>query len=188
MNTAPSDRLKLALQTWSLIPQAVLHQGAWWACVLWMGWVGPAFMAAFLVVHFAMTRTHFRRECAVVACSTLLGLGLDNALASSGMVIYVGDLLAGASPVWLVAIWAGFGATLHHCQFVLVRSRRIALATGALGGPLAYWGGQKLARLTVVGPEGWMAVSALWTIVLLILHAVVQHQRHETKPTQPSTA
>ena len=179
MNGTLVDRLRPALQTWSLLPQAVSHQAAWWACVLWMGWLGPATMAIFLIAHLVITRDHFHREVAVIACSTLVGLVLDNLLSASGMVTYVGDLLAGRSPIWLVSIWAGFGATLHHSQHVLVRSRSAALMTGALGGPLAYWGGEKLERLSVVGVEGWLAVAVLWTIALLILHSIVRHQRND---------
>ena len=134
-----------------------------------MGWTGPAVMLLFLIAHLRMTRRNAKMECILILASTIIGLILDNVLAATGAVAYTGTLTIGKSPLWLVSIWAGFGATLLHSQNVLIRTRRFALITGCLGGPAAYWGGEKLARLDVNGPAGWVAVSATWTIALLCL-------------------
>ena len=163
----PIDRA--FLRSWSGIPQAIGHQAGWWACVIWMGWQGPLAMALFLGVHAWCTRTHWRSETKLVAASALVGIVLDNALAMGGFVEYEGSITVGWTPLWLVGIWAGFGATLRHSQRVLVASRRSALLTGSLGGPLAYWGGERLERLTVDDPAGWLAVSLTWTVALWVL-------------------
>ena len=165
-----------AFRTWSLMPQMVCHQAGWWACVLWMGWWGPLVMLGFLLVHVRITIRHWRAEGALILSSTLLGIGLDNTLAALGLVTYVGDILVGQSPLWLVAIWAGFGATLRHSQRIFVHNLRNALLTGFLGGPMAYWGGQKLARLTVHGFSGWITVGLLWGLVLSVLYLAVRRQ------------
>ena len=112
--------------------------------------------------------------------STGLGIGLDNALAAAGVVTYVGEILVGGSPLWLVASWMGFGATLRHSQAVLVRTFQNALLTGCVGGPLAYLGGQRLGCLAVSGSWGWLAVSVLWTIALATLYWAAA-----TRPQQP---
>jgi hypothetical protein len=158
-----------ALRSWSSLPQLVLHQAAWWACVLWMGWWGPMVMLLFLIVHLVVMRAQWRQELGLIALSTALGIGLDNALAAGGAVTYVGDILVGRSPLWLVAIWAGFGATMRHSQAILVRSARIAIITGAVGGPLAYMGGEKLERMVVMGTSGWVAIGVLWTLAMTVL-------------------
>lgn len=158
-----------ALRSWSSLPQLVLHQAGWWACVLWMGWLGPLVMLTFVLIHLAVMRAQWQQELRLVVLSTVLGIGLDNALAASGSVTYVGDILVGHSPLWLVAIWAGFGATMRHSQSILIRSLRIAVLTGAVGGPLAYMGGEKLERLTVTGTTGWIAIGVLWTVAMTTL-------------------
>ena len=158
-----------AFRTWSLLPQMICHQAGWWACVLWMGWWGPGVMLLFLVAHLVMMRRQWRVEMGLILLSTILGIALDNALALTGCVTYVGDILVGQAPLWLVAIWAGFGATLRHSQGVLVQTLRYALFTGFIGGPLAYWGGEKLERMTVQGIGGWLAISLTWGLVLIVL-------------------
>ncbi len=170
-------KFKSAFTSWSNAPQMILHQGAWWACVLWMGWTGPALMLGFIALHFTLTRDDRRADLILVVAATIVGLLLDNALAWSGAVSYVGGPVVGYCPLWLLAIWAGFGATLRHSQKVLVRSLPLALATGFLGGPLAYLGGEKLQRLTVHGTEGWLMVSALWGLALFILYQLVARAR-----------
>lgn len=162
---AISDRLR----SWSGLPQMVAHQVGWWACVLWMGWTGPVVMLAFLALHLRLTRSAWRPEVALIAGSTVIGIAVDNALFAAGAVSYEGTILVGFTPLWLVSIWAGFGATLRHCQAVFVQSPRVALLTGCLGGPAAYWGGERLDRMVIGEPAGWVAVSVTWTAALLAL-------------------
>ena len=163
----------LPLRSWSGIPQLVFHQAAWWACVLWKGWWGPVLMLLFVLIHLGIMRSQWRGELRLILLSTLVGIGLDNALAAAGAVTYVGEIVVGGVPLWLVSIWMGFGATLRHSQAVLVRSLPIALLTGSVGGPLAYFGGQRLGCLVVTGMWGGLAISVLWTIALVILYWAV---------------
>lgn len=150
------------------------HQGAWWTCVLVMGWVGPASMLAFLVLHLALTRDEMALELRLVALSAGIGTGLDNLLAVSGLVTYQGSPVVGLSPLWLVAIWAGFGATLRHSQAFFVRTRLHGILTGALGGPLAYMGGTKLGALSVHGPLGYLGVGLTWLGAMVALQGAAR--------------
>ena len=178
MGSTGAAKIKSAFTNWSNVPQMVIHQGACWACVLWMGWTGPVLMLGFIALHFALTRDERRSDLNLVVAATIIGLLLDNALAWGGFVTYVGGPLLGYCPLWLVAIWAGFGATLRHSQQVLVRNLSVALATGFIGGPLAYLGGVKLERLTVHGAGGWLAVSVLWGDCLFLLYRLVSRVSH----------
>ncbi len=126
-------------------------------------------MMAFLVTHLVIMRHQLRIELSLVLLSLVLGILLDNALAMVGAVGYVGEIVVGQSPLWLVAIWAGFGATLRHSQAVLIQSLPIALATGFVGGPLAYLGGEKLERMVVHGWQGWCGIALLWGIAITTL-------------------
>ena len=160
--------------SWSKLPQLLCHQVGWWACVLWMGWQGPTVMLGFILLHFVFIRHGRLGDAQLVIVSTLLGLAVDNSLALTGSVDYVGVYLVGACPLWLVAIWAGFGATLRHSQALFVRTLKHALITGFIGGPLAYWGGENLQRMTVNGFRGWLMVSLVWGIALSLLFFAVQ--------------
>lgn len=155
---------------WSGWPQLVVHQAGWWACVIWMGWLGPTAMLGFIGAHLFLTRARLAQESTMVVAATLIGIILDSSLSLMGAVSYVGDRYVWASPLWLVAIWAGFGATLMHSQAILVRTRLTAFLTGALGGPAAYWGGERLERMSVMSDLGWAYVSASWTVAIILLH------------------
>ena len=157
------------LRDYSRLPNFGLQQCAWWACVLWMGWLGPGVMALFLCLHFWVTRSAWRAELPLVVLSVLLGTLLDNLLAEMGLVSYVGELRVGESPFWLVAIWAGFGATLRHSQRTFVDATYKALLTGLLGGPLAYLGGEKLERVVIDKPAGLVGIALLWVAVMVSL-------------------
>jgi hypothetical protein len=168
---------------WSRIPQFICHQIGWWSCVLLMGWQGPLVMLAFVALHFYMTRGAWRGEALIAGVALVVGIAVDNGLHAAGAVQYVGELRVGASPVWLVAIWLGFGATLRHSQSVFVRSWRHACLVGVLGGPAAYYGGVKLARMAVDGAFGWLGISVAWTLAMAIVFLTVRWadaNHHET--------
>lgn len=131
--------------------------------------MGPALMLAFVLAHLLLTRQMLVKELLLVGAASLAGLTVDNLLAACGAVSYLGAPTVGLSPLWLVAIWAGFGATLRHSQSLFVRSPVHAVLTGLLGGPAAYWGGERLARMEVHGVAGWLAVSATWLLALVLL-------------------
>jgi len=181
---SPIDRLKHhpAFRSWSNLPQMLAHQAGWWACVLWMGWLGPALMGVFILIHLWIVRRQWKTELGLIVLSTVLGIALDNTLAAVGAVTYVGELCIGSAPLWLVAIWAGFGATLRHSQAIFVQSLRNALLTGVLGGPLAYMGGGKLERITVNGPTGWLWIGLVWGVVLAVLYWAARPKKPATSP------
>ena len=106
----------------------------------------------------------------LVLVSATVGLCLDNILGGFSFVSYQGHHWFGFMPLWLVAIWAGFGATLRHGQKVFVKTQLHAALTGFIGGPLAYLGREKLARLDVLEPSGWLMVSLTWGAAMLVLH------------------
>ena len=133
-------------------------------------------MVAFLLVHLALTRDEAAVELRLIVRSMVIGVLLDNALAIGGLVTYEGAPLVGLSPLWLVAIWAGFGATLRHSQGLFVRSPLHATLTGLVGGPLAYMGGTKLEALSVHGIAGYVAVGALWWLAMILLERSVRRE------------
>ena len=137
-----------------------------------MGWSGTTVMLCFIALHLYITRQYLKDEILLVFISLSIGLVLDNTLAFTGQVSYVGDVFIGRCPIWLAAIWAGFGPTLRYSQRILVKNRTFALLTGFIGGPLAYMGGEKLERLAVNGWTGWAAVSLSWGIAMYLLYRI----------------
>ena len=175
--------MKANFLSWSAAPQFVFHQIGWWACVLLMGWKGPLIMLLFIALHLWMTRSTWRDEAWIAVVATIVGIFVDNSLHYAGAVVYVGELTVGGSPLWLVAIWTGFGATLKHHQSLFVRRKSNALLIGCLGGPLAYLGGVKLERFTVDGVMGWLCIALAWTVAMSLLFLTVKgvDKRHAAR-------
>ena len=126
-------------------------------------------MLVFILLHLYVTRRSFIRELVLVLVSATIGLGLDNALASTGFVMYVGTPSMGYAPLWLVAIWAGFGTTVRHSQDLFFRSGGHAFLTGFFGGPLAYAGGVKLGCIQVTSVWGYALIGLFWTVAMILL-------------------
>ena len=162
------------LLAWNKAPQWLSHQVAWWVCVLGTGWVRPSAMAAFVAVHLWFTRTQWKREVRVIVWAAMLGLSADTVLVAVGAVEFAGALRLGWVPLWMVSLWAGFGATLLHSQRAMLKNFRLALLIGALGGPAAYWGGERLGCLTIHGSLGLFAVGCAWAVVLGILENLLR--------------
>ena len=111
--SARASEHKNGMLSWHGLPQAICQQGAWWGCVLLMGWSGATIMLCFIALHIYITRQHFTDELQLLIICLTVGLLLDNTLALTRQVSYVGDVFIGGCPIWLAAIWAGFGPTLR---------------------------------------------------------------------------
>jgi len=173
-------QLRPNLLKWGAAPQWLTHQAAWWICVLGTGWVRPSAMAVFVSLHLWLTRAQWQREALVIGVTTGLGLAADTALVLSGAISFEGGFRLGVVPLWMISLWAGFGATLLHSQRRMLKGRRLALILGALGGPCAYLGGERLDCLTVTDGFGLVAIGLAWAIVLVALEAMLSHLETDT--------
>ena len=70
-------------------------------------------------------------------------------------------------PIWMAALWANFAGTLHFCLDWLRGRYRLASVLGAVGGPLAYYGGHRLGAMQLGGSVAVsLAVIAIeWVLV-----------------------
>ena len=162
-----------------MLANFILFQVGWFACVLGGAhdhpWLGAGVAVAIVAWHLARARQP-RRELALVLISTGLGAIFESALAALGWVRYPsGTLVAGAAPVWLVAIWMVFATTLNVSLRWLRRFPVAASALGALAGPLAYWGGARLGAMEFVSPVAATASLAIgWAALTPALLAIAK--------------
>jgi hypothetical protein len=147
-----------------------LFQIGWFACVLsaahGMPWIGALTVAAVVARHVFEAR-HPRRELALIGTAAAIGAMFETLLAQSGWVRFTsGVLFAGVAPYWMVSLWALFATTLN----VSLRSLRphpvLASILGAVGGPLAYYGGARLGALEFAAAGAALAAIAIGWLVL----------------------
>ena len=157
----------------------VIYQAAWFACVLLSRdgrpWLGAGAMLIFVFAHFVADWEKRSGDLAPVLISGIYGFFTDSFLAASGLLSFTQTTLPiGPSPLWMIALWLGFGATLNSSMTWLNRNVGISALTGAVVGPLAYGGGVRLG-LIVMGPNPEWTYAALaiqWVIALSLLPAV----------------
>jgi len=102
--------------------------------------------------------------------AAVLGYVADSTLALSGLLAFPpGARLGAPSPVWMVALWMNFAATLGVSLKWLQSRPFIGTLLGAVGGPLAYWAGQDLGALRIAGWPGLAAVAAVWAAATPLL-------------------
>ncbi len=158
---------------WRTVGYAVLWQGAWFATVLGAAkgwpWIGLlAVVPPLLLAGWG----RWRRALAVAAVAFVLGLAVDGVLGLSGAARYPGGLLDGRlSPPWMWCLWVELGLALDLCLAWLRPRPWLALAFGAIGGPLAYLSGVRLGAM--IAPAGeltcGLAVGVAYAIALPIL-------------------
>jgi hypothetical protein len=174
MNAASlSGAAAMGTQTSTLLINALAFQAGWWAVVLSAARdhaaVGLLVVGLVLAWHLARVRPG-RAEAALIAGAACIGLAFDSLLLATGWVEFAGGALFGVlAPLWMVALWANFAATLNVSLGALRARPWLAALLGGLGGPLAYWGGAGLGAMRLVEPlpallvlaAGWAALTPL---------------------------
>jgi hypothetical protein len=152
------------------------YQASWWACVLGAGtsWAiaGITGTLAYAAWHLGTTQDR-ARELRIVLTATAVGALFDSALVLAGAMSFAPAVQLGPlpSPLWLVALWTGFGATLTSSFGFTLAGPVRAAAFGACAGPLAYFGGSRLVAMELGNPT-WtslLGIGLAWALAMLLL-------------------
>lgn len=165
------------------LPNFVAFQVNWFANILGAAngvpWLGPLVTALWMVAHFASfrgpnRRCEIRTEGSVIVCAATLGWLADSALVLAGLLQFPEYTRLGQpSPLWMVALWIGFAATLRHCLSWLRGRWLLSAALGAVGGPLAYAGGAAFGVIELAGNSAFAAVSLQYALATPMLLGVI---------------
>jgi hypothetical protein len=157
-----------------MLANFILFQIGWFACVLggahdWP-WLGTSIALAIVAWHVGRARRP-RAEMILVLASAGIGAVADSVPVAAGWVRYAsGTVVPGMVPVWLVAMWMLFATTLNVSLRWLRPHTFAAIALGAVGGPLAYWGGARLGGMEFVAPLAATAALAIgWAVLTPLL-------------------
>lgn len=168
-----------------------LYQVGWFACILGAAWGWPvaaaATGAALISVHVLLSGEQWRRELALVGIALALGLLVEGFQVWSGTYARFtsGVVVAWMSPPWLLVMWGQFATVCHGSlkRVMLVPWR--AVAFGAVGGPIAFWAGERLGAVDLARPlgDGLLRLAATWAIALGLLSLVaLRLDRRRTLP------
>jgi hypothetical protein len=151
-----------------------LFQAAWFAAVLGAAyekaWLGPLVLLPVLAVNLAMAPDR-ESELKLWAVAGVLGLLFDTAMIAAGVFAPRQRLFPHpVSPPWMIGLWLNFAATLNQSLGWLHARPLPAALFGAVGGPLAYYGGARLGATEVVpGVAGLLVLAIGWGIMTPLL-------------------
>ncbi len=188
---SPGSRPPTGLMVWNIV---ALNVG-WFACVLpatWgLPWVGPVCVAVLVAIHLYLMPAR-RREVAMILLLAVFGYAADSIPTLLGVFEFPeAARLGGPSPVWMVALWCNFATAPSLALYWLANRPLLAAALGALGGPMAYFGGMQLGGMIApLGTTTMLAVVALeWAIATpLIMWAAVRLGRATGQPVPAEAA
>nr|WP_233176834.1 DUF2878 domain-containing protein [Ralstonia sp. ASV6] len=148
---------------------AVAGQAGWFVCVLSaardVAWMGIAFVAMLLVFHLWQARRPSQELRLVLG--VVMGAALwETGLIRTGLIVYPhGALWPGLVPPWLLALWVLFAIQLN-VLFRWLRGRWwLAMALGAMAGPLSFRAGAALGAAHIPDPAMTMGVLAVgWAL------------------------
>ncbi len=168
-------------------------QLGWFACVMSAAYgrplAGLTIAVLVLGLHLFLAGKVGEELKLILACAAI-GTVFDSLLLATGWVSYPnGEWLPGMAPYWIVAIWLLFATTLNLSMGWLKGRLLLAVAMGALGGPLSYLAGQKLGAIRLENPEAALAALAVaWAIMMPALSNLAQRwngftvMEHEAQP------
>ena len=153
-------------------PELRCFQVGWFACALGAagGWplLGPLVVGVLLILQFPLVPAPGKQARFSSWWQRWLGWLIDSGLARGGVFSFpAGGMLLGLCPLWMAALWANFAGTLHLCLDWLRGRYWLASVLGACGGPLAYYGGQRLGAMQLGSNAALslLVIAVEWALV-----------------------
>jgi Protein of unknown function (DUF2878) len=156
-----------------IIINFVLFQLGWFACVLGaaknLPWLGVGVVLLIVAWHLWQAK-QARPEIVLLLIALLIGGLFDQAMLSSNLISYQAHGWGNALvPSWILALWAVF-VTILNVSLRWIRGKWLVMVLfGAVGGPLAYMGAEKLGAVTLNMPLSYAALALGWATLTPIL-------------------
>ncbi|KKO12015.1 DUF2878 domain-containing protein [Pseudohongiella sp.] len=163
-----------------IVFNAVVFQLSWLACVLGGSVVAAAVTAAVVAMHLKVVADKRQEFIFLLQCAAV-GFVCDLALIQMG-VLNTGNPLP---PLWLTCLWVLFGTTVGYPLRFFHGRLALCVAGGFVFAPTSYFGGARLADVTLVEPV-WVAllsVGLVWAVVfptLIYLYSVNKQKTAKT--------
>lgn len=164
----------------SIAINIILFKLGWLACVIsaakGVPGAGMVAVAAVVAIHLSSARSAHKSAMLLVSAA-LIGLMWESVLASAGWLDYGPNAGPGPlAPFWIVGMWVLFATTLN-LGFRWLKGRfGLAAVFGAIGGPLAFFGGAKLGAVSFSDPVWTPIVIAVgWALLMPLMVYLSRH-------------
>lgn len=157
-----------------LVVNFILFQIGWFACVIGaakqMPWLGVAAVVAIVAWHLTQAK-QVKKELQLLIIALVIGGTFDQIMLNHQLITYQAHGWSSMLvPVWILALWAEFVTVLNVSLRWMKGRWLIAVLFGAIGGPLAYMGAEKLGAVTLNHlPISYIALSVGWACLTPLL-------------------
>jgi len=157
-----------------LLINLVAFKLGWLACILGGAndapLVGTLIALAIVALHIVRSALP-ARELTLALIAGAIGAVWDSVLASAGLLSYAsGTLFEGTAPYWIVAMWLLFATLLNQSLRWMHGRLILAAAVGAIGGPLAFFAGNRLGAVEFSDFNAAMLALAVgWGAIMPLL-------------------
>ena len=157
-----------------LVVNFILFQIGWFACVIGaakqMPWLGVATVLAIVIWHLTQAK-QAKKELQLLIIALVIGGTFDQIMLNHQLITYQAHGWSSMLvPVWILALWAEFVTVLNVSLRWMKGRWLIAVLFGAIGGPLAYMGAEKLGAVTLNHlPISYVALSIGWACLTPLL-------------------
>jgi hypothetical protein len=146
-------------------------QAVWFACAWGIAHQYPLLPILIGLVYlntFMSKQTDKKSAYRYLAKVLLMGFVLDSLLGLLGWLSFKSpypEPLNGLQPWWLSILWVSFGASIRY-SFAWIKSPVLLGILGLIGGPLAYYGGQKLGAFVHVELVGYIVLALSYAALI----------------------
>jgi len=164
----------------SIIINFVVFQVAWFTCVLGaaygMPWQAFLFVLIAVVTQLILNNLHLKSEVLLIVLIAIIGVIFDQMIINHQLVAYKSHGWSDAIvPIWIIGLWIAFASTINFSLRWLRPYPFIAILLGAIGGPLAYLGAEKLGAVTLlVSPDSIIVLAIGWGLLMPVMLKVAQ--------------
>lgn len=157
-----------------LVVNFVLFEIGWFACIIGaakqMPWLGVATVFAIVTWHLTQAK-QVEKELQLLLIALVIGGTFDQIMLNHQLISYEAHGWSSMIvPVWILALWAEFVTVLNVSLRWMKGRWLMAVLFGAIGGPLAYIGAEKLGAVTLNHlPISYIALSIGWACLTPLL-------------------
>ncbi len=172
----------------NMLINAALFQGLWFSAVYGSAhhWIWPSLLFLLVLCWWQLQpqrRAHSDTKLIIVAL--LMGLVIDSVWINSGVLTFTSQgPVSWLSPMWLLALWAGFALTINHSMSWLKLHPLLPILLGMISAPLSYYAGKKLGAMEY--NHDILLVSAYigmaWAVALPVLVRISEQKTLKKTP------
>lgn len=171
----------MGIRKYSTPVNFIIFQVCWFTCVMGaannLGWLGPFLVIITVPLQIRLLTENHRAEIFFVMICGISGSLLETLMIVANVYTPVDQVWGQVCPPWMAALWFNFALLVSISLAWLKGKYTMAAILGALAGPIAYWGGEKLGALTVAASfsRGYVILAVIWALALPLL--VYLHNR-----------